>query len=150
MTGPVETLLGSEMNDSEIATLLTEQGVGVLSLRADGVPYGVPLSFGYDGADRLYFLFVGHSEQLKKETYAETSEVASFVTFDIDPDGSWRSVMVTGSLERITPEQWETAREALTDNAFESELFAGDTIESHPNVWALEIDEQSGRAVGQR
>ena len=98
MTGP-QTLLGIEMNDAGIDEVLTETGIGVLSMSEGGEPYGVPLSFGYDGNDRLYFVFLGASTELRKEAYAEQASVASFTTFDVDPDGSWRSVIVAGPLD---------------------------------------------------
>jgi nitroimidazol reductase NimA-like FMN-containing flavoprotein (pyridoxamine 5'-phosphate oxidase superfamily) len=139
-----------ELDESEINDVLREVGVGVLSMSADGMPYGVPLSFGYDGTDKLYFLFLGATTELRKETYAEQSEVANFTTFDINPDGSWRSVIVTGPLDRITIDEWETAQEAMADNAYQSNLLAEHELQENPNVWALETREQSGRAVGQQ
>ncbi len=137
------------MDESGIDEALTEIGVGVLSMAADGVPYGVPLSFGYDGEDHLYFLFLGPSTELRKVAYAEQSDRVSFTAFDVEPDGSWRSVIVEGPLERITPKRWDAAREALADNAYESDLFEAYEIQENPNVWALEIEDRSGRAVGQ-
>jgi hypothetical protein len=150
MTTDFGALLGSEMDESGIDDLLTEAGVGVLSMAADGVPYGVPLSFGYDGEDHLYFLFVGHSTELRKETYAERSPQASFAVFDVESDGRWRSVVASGPIDRITPQRWDAAREAMADNAFESNLLAEYDIDENPNVWALEMDERAGRAVGER
>ncbi|MFB6255793.1 MAG: pyridoxamine 5'-phosphate oxidase family protein [Haloplanus sp.] len=147
MPSSYQTFLGSEMDVSDIDEFLTRTGVGVLSMSVDGVPYGVPLSFGYDG-DALYFLFVGRSVNLKKERYAERSRQASFAAFDVDPDGSWRSAIVTGPITRITPQEWDSARAALADNAFESDLLGEHDIEEHPNVWALDIEERSGRIVG--
>lgn len=149
MTGP-QTLLGIEMNDAGIDEVLTETGIGVLSMSEGGEPYGVPLSFGYDGNDRLYFVFLGASTELRKEAYAEQASVASFTTFDVDPDGSWRSVIVAGPLDRITIDEWDVAREALADNAYRSNLFSDHEIQQNPNVWALEIRDRSGRAVGQQ
>lgn len=149
MTGP-QTLLGIEMNDDGIDEVLTETGIGVLSMSEGGEPYGVPLSFGYDGNDRLYFVFLGASTELRKEAYAEQASVASFTTFDVDPDGSWRSVIVAGPLDRITIDEWDVAREALADNAYRSNLFSDHEIQENPNVWALEIRDRSGRAVGQQ
>ena len=149
MTGP-QTLLGIEMNDAGINEVLTETGIGVLSMSEGGEPYGVPLSFGYDGNDRLYFVFLGASTELRKEAYAEQASVASFTTFDVDPDGSWRSVIVAGPLDRITIDEWDVAREALADNAYRSNLFSDHEIQENPNVWALEIRDRSGRAVGQQ
>jgi hypothetical protein len=139
-----------ELDEGEIDEVLTEVGVGVLSMSADGVPYGVPLSFGYDGVDSLYFVFLGATAQLRKETYAEQSDVASFTTFEVDPDGSWQSVIVSGPLERITIEEWDTAREAMVDNAYQSNLLAEYELQENPNVWALETRDRSGRAVGKQ
>jgi len=143
-----QSLLGSEMDDVEIDELLMDVGVGVLSMSAEGVPYGVPLSFGYDGA-KLYFVFLDASTDLRKETYAEQATVASFTTFDIDPDGSWRSVIVSGPLDRIVIDEWDDAREAMADNAYQSDLLGEYELQENPNVWALDIQERSGRAVGQ-
>ena len=143
-----QSLLGSEMDDVEIDELLMDVGVGVLSMSAEGVPYGVPLSFGYDGA-KLYFVFLDASTDLRKETYAEQATVASFTTFDIDPDGSWRSVIVSGPLDRIVIDEWDDAREAMADNAYHSDLLGEYELQENPNVWALDIQERSGRAVGQ-
>ena len=145
-----QPLLGIEMDAAEIDDVLTERGIGVLSMSAEGVPYGVPLSFGYDGDDRLYFVFLDASAELRKELYAEQTEVASFTTFDVDPDGSWRSVIVAGSLERITIDAWDDARQAMADNAYQSNLLSEYELQENPNVWALSIDERSGRAVGQQ
>jgi len=143
-----QSLLGSEMDDVEIDELLMDVGVGVLSMSAEGVPYGVPLSFGYDGA-KLYFVFLDASTDLRKETYAEQATVASFTTFDIDPDGSWRSVIVSGPLDRIVIDDWDDAREAMADNAYQSDLLGEYELQENPNVWALDIQKRSGRAVGQ-
>ena len=141
-------LLGMELDDSEIDEMLLETGVGILSMSADGVPYGVPLSFGYDG-DALYFVFLGATAELRKETYAEQSDTASFTAIDIGPDGAWQSVIVSGPLERIDPGEWDAAREAMLDNAYQSDLLAEHELRENPNVWTLDIRERSGRAVGQ-
>jgi len=144
-----QSLLGIEMDEAEIGDVLRDVGIGVLSMSADGVPYGVPLSFGYGGDDRLYFVFLDASAELRKEVYAEQASEASFTTFDINPDGSWRSVIVAGPLDRITIDEWDTARDAMADNAYRSNLFSEYELQQNTNVWALEIEEQSGRAVGQ-
>ena len=148
MDSDLRPLLGLELDDAEIDDLLREAGAGVLSMSADGVPYGVPLSFGYDG-DACYFIFLGASADLRKETYAEQSDEASFTAVDVGPEGAWRSVIVAGPLDRIGPDEWDAAREAMLDNAYQSDLLAEHELQENPNVWALEIEERSGRAVGQ-
>lgn len=134
------------MPESAIDQLLRERGIGVLSLANDGVPYGLPLSFGYDG-NRAYFLFAGHSEEGRKVRYAEASEEASLLVFEVESDGVWRSVVVRGSLTRITPTEWDAAREAMADNAYRPDLLTDVDIRSDPRVWALEAAEKSGREM---
>ena len=148
MDTDLRPLLGMELDDPKIDGMLRELGVGILSMSADGVPYGVPLSFGYDG-DSLYFVFLGATADLRKETYAEQSDEASFTAVDVGPDGAWRSVIVAGSLDRISPDEWDDAREAMLDNAYQSDLLADHELQENPNVWALAVEERSGRAVGQ-
>lgn len=149
MGSDLRPLLGTEMDGSGIDDVLTEMGVGILSMSGEGEPYGVPLSFGYDGDDSLYFLFLGATADLRKETYADQSEVASFATLDVGSDGAWRSVIVSGELDRIGPGEWDAAREAMLDNAYQSDLLAEREVHENPNVWILDVAERSGRAVGQ-
>jgi nitroimidazol reductase NimA-like FMN-containing flavoprotein (pyridoxamine 5'-phosphate oxidase superfamily) len=148
MSSNVNALQGHEMDRPEIDSLLVEHGVGVLSLTNDGVPYGIPLSFGYDGDDRLYFLFAGHSEDGKKVRYAESSAEASLLVLDVASDHEWRSVIVRGPFDRITPDEWERAREAMADNAYRPDLLTDVDVQSDPRVWVLEAAERSGRAMG--
>ena len=144
-----QPLLGTEVDGAGIDEVLTEMGIGVLSMSSEGVPYGVPLSFGYDGDDSLYFIFLDASTDLRKERYAEQAGIANFTTFDVHPDGSWRSVIVAGPLDRITIDEWDTAREAMADNAYQSDLLSEYELQENPNVWTLTIEERSGRAVCQ-
>ncbi|WP_058991838.1 pyridoxamine 5'-phosphate oxidase family protein [Haloarcula sp. CBA1127] len=150
MSSDYQPLLGAELEESVIDEVLTERGVGVLSMAAEGVPYGVPLSFGYDGEDTLYFVFLGATTELRKESYAEQTDVASFTTFDIGQDGAWRSVIVSGPLNRIEIDEWDSARESLADNAYQSNLLSEYELQENPNVWSLKAQERSGRAVGQQ
>ncbi|ESS02965.1 MAG: putative flavin-nucleotide-binding protein [uncultured archaeon A07HR67] len=138
-------LQGHEMDDEAISAFLAEQGVGVLSMAADGTPYGVPLSFGYDGDDRLYFLFAGHSEAGRKVTYAERSSDASFLVYEMAADDAWRSVIVEGRLDRITIDDWDAARAAMGDNAYRPELLTNVDSQEDPRVWTIDIETWSGR-----
>jgi hypothetical protein len=136
------------MDGTEIDRLLTEQGIGVLSLTDGTSPYGIPLSFGYDGDDRLYFLFAGHSEEGRKVRYAEQSDEASFLVLDVASDNEWRSVIVRGSLTRIAPTEWDAAREAMADNAYRPDLLTTTDVGQDPRVWVLDVEGASGRTMG--
>ncbi|MFA1610212.1 pyridoxamine 5'-phosphate oxidase family protein [Halobellus rubicundus] len=148
MATDFQPIQGARMDDSAIDRLLEERGYGVLSMADGERAYGIPLSFGYDGDDRLYFVFVGYSEQWKKMIYADESAAVSFLVLDVDADGGWRSAIVSGPFERISADEWDAAREAMADNAFRPELLTEVDIREHPQVWVLDAEEKTGRAVG--
>lgn len=148
MATPADPLQGHRLDKPAIDRLLEEVGVGVLSMVNDGVPYGLPLSFGYDGHDSLYFVFAGHSQDGRKVTYAEEARRVSFLVYDIESKDSWRSAILAGGFRRIDPDEWDAARGAIIDNAFRPKLLTETDIREDPRVWVLEADEKSGRAVG--
>lgn len=150
MSHDLRELEGYEMDEEEIESVLEEVGLGVLSMTHEGVPYGIPLAFGYGGTNRLYFLFVGHSTQGRKVTYAEDDGPVSFLAYDVESEGDWRSVIVEGTLDRITPDEWKEAREALAANAYRPELLSSFDEQEDPRVWALDITKKTGRAMGDR
>jgi hypothetical protein len=148
MSPGANALQGHTMDRAEIDNLLIERGVGVLSLANDGAPYGLPLSFGYDGDDRLYFLFAGHSTEGRKVRFAEGSAEASLLVLDVASDSEWRSAIVRGPFDRIAPDEWEDAREAMADNAYRPDLLTDVDVRGDPRVWVLDAVERSGRAMG--
>lgn len=141
-------LHGHELSEAAIDRLLKEVGVGVLSMASKGTPYGLPLSFGYDGSDRLYFVFFGHSETGRKVTFAERTPEASFLVYDIESEEAWRSAIISGNIDRIGPDEWENAREAMAANAFRPQLLTDTDLQEDPRVWRLRAAEKSGRTVG--
>lgn len=136
------------MDDLAIDRLLREVGYGVLSLAAADVPYGIPLSFGFDGHDRLYFAFIESSEAGKKTQFIEDGALGSFLVMDVKNSSAWRSVIVTGPLESVADERWDDARRAMADNASRPDLLTDVFPQQRPQLWALEIEDQSGRQVG--
>jgi nitroimidazol reductase NimA-like FMN-containing flavoprotein (pyridoxamine 5'-phosphate oxidase superfamily) len=97
-----EERYGIEVADDEIAAYLTRQGHGVLSFGGE-VPYGLPISFGYDVLEnRCVFQLLFDVESRKRE-YVERADRATLVVYEwVDPD-DWRSVVVDGRLRRIGP-----------------------------------------------
>ncbi|MFB6298213.1 MAG: pyridoxamine 5'-phosphate oxidase family protein [Salinirussus sp.] len=146
MPGP-DVLQGHMMPEAEIDQLLHDEGIGVLSMADGGVPYGIPVSFGYDGGDRVYVLFAGHSEEGRKVTFAERSEEVSFLVTDVASEGDWRSAILRGPFDRITPDEWDRAREAMAANAYRPELLTDVDVQSNPRVWVLAAEEKTGRAM---
>jgi hypothetical protein len=48
-------------------------------------------------------------------------------------------VIVSGPLDRIAPERWDHTREAMLDNADQSDLLAEHESQANSNVWALDV-----------
>jgi nitroimidazol reductase NimA-like FMN-containing flavoprotein (pyridoxamine 5'-phosphate oxidase superfamily) len=139
---------GVEMTDSEIATFLTRRGHGVLSFGGD-VPYGLPISFGYDVIEnRCIFQLVFHEES-EKQARLEESPAVSLVTYEWTDPSDWRSVVITGTLHAIdedTPEAIE-ASEIFAEYASVTGLtvFEQEAPELDPEWYELEIEEMKGR-----
>jgi hypothetical protein len=149
MSAQSDPLAGNRMDEAAIDELLTDVGYGVLAMSRDDRPYPVPLSFGYDGEDRLYFLFVGETDEGRKLTYATAADHAAFLAYDITEEG-WRSAIVEGSFQRARgKDEWDHARTAMADNAWRPDLFTEGGIEGNPRVWVLHAEEKGGRVVGQ-
>lgn len=144
MRSDLDALAGNRMDEAGIDGVLSRVGIGVLSLARDGEAYGVPVSFGYDGADRLYFVFVGYGETSRKESFAAATDRASFVAYEVGDEHDWRSVIVDGRLVEIGPDGWADASAALADNAWYPSLFRAAEPLRDLDVWALEIDSRSG------
>ncbi|MEA5386398.1 pyridoxamine 5'-phosphate oxidase family protein [Haloarculaceae archaeon H-GB11] len=103
--------LGVEMDAEELAAFLSSHGHGVLSFGGD-VPYGIPVSFGYDPAERRCILQLVFHHDSKKRDYVEESDAASLCAYDWQGPDDWRSVVLSGSLEEIpddTPEAVDAA-----------------------------------------
>jgi hypothetical protein len=136
---------GFEMDGEEIETFLGEQGVGVLSLAREDEAYGVPISFGYDGDDRLYFVFLGIGERSRKAEFAEATERASFVTYDVGSKHDWTSAVASGRVREVSDDEWETLESSIEDNAWYPSLFSEADPMQGVQGWVLEIEELTGR-----
>lgn len=114
------------MDDDRIRAFLADQGVGVLALADGDVPYVVPMSFGFDGGETLYFVFLLFGEESRKETLAERAGRASFLVYDAESAHEWRSVRLTGRLSEVVEgdAEWSKLRDAM-ENAWHPDLFSG-------------------------
>jgi len=136
---------GVPMNSNDIDDLLTSQGYGILSLCREGNPYSIPISFGYDGEAIYFGLLEDSPEPTKFEFIGEGATVRLLVT-DIRGRFDWRSIAVTGSVEKLDPDEtdWEHFIDTLDDNAWFMRAFEhSDAIESIQG-WKLQMDELRG------
>lgn len=134
-----------EMPDEEVDRILTEEGVGVLSLADDGVAYGIPLSFGYDAdRSRLYFVFLRPGETSRKTEFAASTSRASFTVWQFPSHDEWQSVIVEGELHPIEDDEWSRVHDVLEDNARYPSLFSETEPMQDILGWELRIDHRSG------
>lgn len=119
----LETLYGNRMTDEEVDEFLSDRGVGLLSLASGGIAYSVPISFGYDGADRIYFFMIRFGESSRKAEFVEDTEEAGFVVYDVESSTRWRSVVAAGEIGWVSEADRETMEEVMYDNALAARLF---------------------------
>lgn len=137
------------MSTEERHEFLGSGDTGVLSFDQpdDAPPYTRPISYGYDAeTGSFYFrLAVGPDDAGKKGLIDEGQKI-SFVTYD-ETERGWRSVIATGSLEKIT----EAALEPVVAEAMERvSIPFVDVYDSHPltlesRFFRLTPDEVAGQ-----
>lgn len=139
--------LGEDVSTEMAEGFFAARGHGVLSLARDGDGYGIPLSFGYDElTDRCILQFVIGQGGRKRE-FLETSETVTLTTYEYEPDGTWQSVVATGTLRPLSNDEVADRAAAI----FFSQAANADThtrlvAEKAETEWyALEIDELVGR-----
>jgi nitroimidazol reductase NimA-like FMN-containing flavoprotein (pyridoxamine 5'-phosphate oxidase superfamily) len=130
------------MTDGEVRDFLASQGMGVLGLPAEGAPYLLPMSFGYDGDRTLYFSYLV-GETSRKTDLTERASTATFLVYTASSPFVWQSVRLTGRLERVPDDAVDEVADAL-GNAWRPAVFEEAELERGFRVYRLPIDEQVG------
>jgi nitroimidazol reductase NimA-like FMN-containing flavoprotein (pyridoxamine 5'-phosphate oxidase superfamily) len=98
------------MDDDERDAALASASTGVISFSTDvdEPPHSIPVSFGYDPVESVfYFRLAAGDDRAKGELAARN---VSFVVHHRDEEtGDWGSVVASGQLERTTDEEIATA-----------------------------------------
>lgn len=71
-----------------------------------------PLSYWFDGGDRLYFLYITGGES-RKADLSERADVARFLVYRADTRFQWRSVLLTGTVSRVPESEHAAVEEAM-------------------------------------
>lgn len=121
--GEYEKLQGIRMDRAEIDEFLTDHGVGLLSLARDGEAYAVPISFGYDGEDLLYFFLLRFGESSRKIDFADATDTATFAVYEVETPDRWKSVLASGEVGTVPGERYDEMEEVMFDNAWSARLF---------------------------
>lgn len=132
----------ARMDEDAIDRFLAGQRVGVLGLPTDRAPSMRPLSYWFDGDDRIYFLYVTVGES-RKADLSERADIARFLVYRADTRFQWRSVLLTGTISAV-PEDERAAVEAAMDlrrrpDALERAGEGEGTV-----LYAFHVDERTG------
>lgn len=141
----IKQLSGIAMDQGEINQFLTDRGTGVLSLSDNGDSYAVPISFGFDGSDALYFFLLKFGEESLKLQFAESTREACFVTYQVETKHKWKSVVIRGPLEITSNEDHEQIEKIITDNAWFPSLFPFSEPLKQQYGFRMELQHVSGQ-----
>mgnify|MGYP005855058849 CR=1 FL=1 len=99
------------MADDERDEFLGRSGTGVISLSTadDDPPHSVPVSYGYDPVEGVFYFRLAVGDETEKRDPTERG--TTFVTYG-ERDGRWNSVVASGRLVSTTDESLST--EALS------------------------------------
>lgn len=91
------------MADEEREQFLASVSTGVLGLSTtdDDPPHSIPVSYGYDPVDDVFFFRLAVAPDSEKGRLHERA--VSFVVYG-DVDGVWKSVVAQGRLQKTTAE----------------------------------------------
>jgi len=139
----------SGMDEDEVERTLEAAETGVLSLADDGDAYAFPIAHFYEDG-HLYFR-LGRTEGSRKWEAIEATETAAYVcygtadTADARELESW-SVLVSGPLRELTPEEAERFDAAEINEHFPPIRVFGESIDEVEVVLLeLEIESVTGR-----
>lgn len=133
-----------EMSHREIDEALGDIGYGTLSLVSEGNPYGIPVSFGYDG-DRIFGYFFRFGDDGKKMDFGEQTPTACLTAFQANSSFDWRSVIVTGTLRDVAEAETEYVDDVMAENAWFPSVFPQTTQLTGVRRVELRIQDASGR-----
>ena len=130
------------MEDEAIRGFLSSKSIGVLGLPTGGAPALRPMSFGFDGDSRLFFLYLLGPESRKRELTVD-AEVARFLVYSAETMFNWRSVLLTGEIGGVDAESRDAALEAM-ETAWRPDVLerAAETVETE--LYEFRIQEQIG------
>lgn len=94
----------TEMSSEETDEFLGTHETGVLSLARSDEPYSIPISYGYDQSDRQFYMRLISTPQSEKRQFLDSAPDARLVVYDA-ADDTYRSVIATGVLERVDPDE---------------------------------------------
>ena len=90
----------TEMSPTETDALLGRHETGVLSLAEGDEPYAIPISYGYDAADRVFYFRLVSTPESEKRRFLGSSPRVRLVVYEEGPP-TYRSAVATGTMETV-------------------------------------------------
>jgi len=140
----------TELSATETDSLLGRHETGVLALASDDDPYAIPISFGYDADDRRFFLRLVSTPKSEKRAFLEAEPSARLVVYEEEAEtATYRSVVVTGTLEAISTEDMTVERIEQYGRAKRPlfEIWGESKRDLDIGLYELDADEVSGREI---
>lgn len=135
-----------QLDAAAVHEFLATQRVGVLGLPTEDLPYMIPLSYGYDGEEYIYFTYiVGDSSQ--KTILTEEKTRASFLVYDAPSETNWTSVALEGTLSSVPAEDLDTVADAV-DDAWSPIALEAAKAEEDTRVYRFWIQHERGISHG--
>jgi len=133
-----------QMSCDAASSFLGRKGWGCLTLANEGCAYSVPMSFGYDGEETVYF-HLQTDERSEKMAYLDATERATLLVPEVEPP-DWTSVVVRGPIESVPDEEVDDAYAACAENAwFPACPWPDDRDPTELRFYKLAADEVTGR-----
>ncbi|MFA9425562.1 pyridoxamine 5'-phosphate oxidase family protein [Natronorubrum sp. A-ect3] len=138
----------TEMTATAIDDFLGHHETGVLSLARTDEPYSIPISYGYDDDNRVFYMRLVSTLESEKRAFLDTSPSARLVVYD-EQASSYRSVIATGTLENIPPAELTPSQIAQYGDAKRPlfEIWAQQKDELDIELYRLTPDSLNGRQI---
>ncbi|KAB1197271.1 MULTISPECIES: pyridoxamine 5'-phosphate oxidase family protein [Haloferax] len=91
----------TNLSSDDVDALLSRHETGVLSLAKADEPYAIPISYGYDTVGGRFYLRLVSTPESEKRAFLTSSPDARLVVQE-SGEGVYRSVIATGTLERVS------------------------------------------------
>lgn len=141
-----------QLPQSDVQQILAEATNGVLSLvDRDGEPYGVPMSFVYDGDRTIYFHCAREGRKMECLDRCDRASFSIVALDDIKPaefTTYFRSVIAAGKISRVEDRGEMTAALRMLASKYSAGFDSSSEIEhaiDRVAVLRLEIDSATGK-----
>ena len=139
----VEYVYTEGLTEEAVDHRLRDRGHGVVALADGAESYAVPINYVYE--DSRLLLRMSEEAGSEKVAFAESTETATLVVYDVDEEGSW-SVLLRGPIRRLSANEQAAFTDRWINERFPPfRLFDEDVEDVEMVFYELEVVERVGR-----